>query len=365
MASLLAKAGRQLERILFARIAGRLSDGRRAHLDGLLETADGLSRFAEASRGSGAASVENALGAVERLESVRAVGLDSAILADAHPDIVERRRLRAGAEDAWDMRRHPDDTRCAPLCRYLVPRASELTDEPGDLLISIAHKISARAESGAIKKLVTEFRKAEGKAALLFKMAIAAESDPAAEHRAGNPSFSCRARREARRSYAQRYRRILPAILKTLAFRSSNRAWRPLLDAIDMLKERAGKKPRFLALGDAPLEGAARPRRRDIAIETGLGGRPRINRLSYEICVPQNLRERLRAKEIWIEGAAGCCDPDLDLPRDFEVRKEQYFQDLGQPPGSRPLRRASQGRCRAQVARRQDPDIAQATEGPG
>ena len=351
LASLVVKAERQLERILFARIAGRLSDTDRTHLDGLLVTTDGLSQFAEVSRSSGAASVENVLRTVERLESVRAVGLDSAILADVHPDIVERSRLRASTEDAWDMRRHPDDTRRALLCCYLIPRASELTDELGDLLISITHKISARAESKVIKELVTEFRKVEGKTTLLFKMAIAAESEPtgricdvifpvvgqetisdlAAEYRAENPSFSYRVHRKVRRSYAQHYRRILPVILKTLTFRSGNQAWRPLLDAIEMLKEHAGKKPRFLALGDVPLEGVVRPKWRDIVIESGPDGRPRINRLNYEICVLQNLRECLRTKEIWIEGAARYCDPDLDLPQDFEVRKEQYFQDLGQP----------------------------------
>ena len=337
LANLVAKAERQFERILFSRIARRLSDSRRAYLDGLIETTNGLSQFAEVSRSSGAASVENVLKTVERLEGVLAVGLDSAILADVHPDIVERYRLRAGTEDAWDMRRHPVDTRCALLCCYLVLRASELTDELGDLLISITHKISARAESKVIKEIVTEFRKVEGKTALLFKMAIAAESEPAGricdvifpvvgqqtisdlatEYRAENPSFSYRVHRKVRRSCSQHYRRILPVILKTLTFRSNNQTWRPLLDAIEALKEHTGKKPQFLALGDVPLEGVVRPKWRDIVIETGSDGQPRINRLNYEICVLQSLRECLRTKEIWIEGAARYCDPDLDLPQDF------------------------------------------------
>ena len=352
LANLAAKAERQFERILFSRIARRLSDSRRAYLDGLIETTNGLSQFAEVSRSSGAASVENVLKTVERLEGVRAVGLDSAILADVHPDIVERYRLRAGTEDAWDMRRHPVDARCALLCCYLVLRASELTDELGDLLISITHKISARAESKVIKEIVTEFRKVEGKTALLFKMAIAAESEPAGricdvifpvvgqqtisdlatEYRAENPSFSYRVHRKVRRSCSQHYRRILPVILKTLTFRSNNQTWRPLLDAIEALKEHTGKKPQFLALGDVPLEGVVRPKWRDIVIETGSDGQPRINRLNYEICVLQSLRECLRTKETWIEGAARYCDPDLDLPQDLEIRKEQHFQDLGQPP---------------------------------
>ncbi len=351
VANLVARAERLFERIVFARIAGRLVDDQRACLDALLETEDGFSPFAEVSRSSGAASVENVLKTVERLETVRALGLGNVILADVHPDFVERYRLRAGTEDAWDMRRHPETTRYALLCCFLIPREAELSDELGDLLISITHKISARAETKVIKELVAEYRKVEGKTALLFKMAIAANADPdgrvrdvifpavgqktisdlAAEYHAENPSFSYRVHRKVRRSYAQHYRRILPVILNTLTFRSSNRNWRPLLDAISVLTKEGDKKPQFYSLDEVPVKGVVRPKWNDVVVETGPDGRARINRLNYEICVLQSLRERLRTKEIWIEGARRYCDPDQDLPQDFDDRKELYFQELGQP----------------------------------
>ncbi|WP_282048184.1 DUF4158 domain-containing protein [Sulfitobacter mediterraneus] len=147
LSNLITKAARRFERNLFARIAGRLSGDHRARLDALLETGAGFSPFAEVSRNSGAASVENVLRTVTRLDTVCAVSLDQTILEDVHPDIIERFRLRAGTEDAWDMRRHPDETRYALLCCFLIPRTAELIDELGDLLISITHKISARAEA--------------------------------------------------------------------------------------------------------------------------------------------------------------------------------------------------------------------------
>lgn len=351
VANLVAKAERWFERVVFARVAGRLADDQRVRLDALLETMDGFSPFADVSRSSGAASVDNVLKTVERLETVRAVGLDSAILSDVHSDVVERFRLRAGTEDAWDMRRHPEATRYALLCCFLIPREAELIDELGDLLISITHKISARAESKVIKELVAEYRKVEGKTALLFKMAVAANADPdgrvrdvifpavsqktisdlAAEYHAEDPSYVSRVHHKVRRSYAQHYRRILPVILNTLTFRSNNQNRRPLLDAIAVLTRDTGKKPQFFPLDDVPMEGVIRPKWHDIVVETGPDGYPRINRLNYEICVLQSLRERLRTKEIWIEGARRYCNPDQDLPQDFDDRKEHYYQQLGQP----------------------------------
>jgi hypothetical protein len=60
-------------------------------------------------------------------------------------------------------------------------------------------------------------------------------------------------------------------------------------------------------------------------------GRARINRLTYEICVLQTLREKLRCKEIWVEGADRYCNPDDDLPQDFELRRADYYRTLGLP----------------------------------
>lgn len=351
VAAMVATAERQLEQALFAKIASRLSHDHRQRLDALVEAGDGVSEFAEVSRSSGAASVKNVLRAVQRLESVRAIGLDKAVLADVHPDLIERFGLRASTEDAWDIRRHPDATRYALLCCFLIPREAELTDELGDLLVNITHKISARAETKVIKELVNEFRKIEGKTALLFKMARAADkapngrvrdvifpvvshqiiSDLAAQADAEDPSFIYRVHRKVRRSYAQHYRRILPVILKTLTFQSNNQSWRPLLEAIAVLTKDTATKAQYFLAEDVPLKGVVKPKWRDIVIETGRNGDSRINRLNYEICVLQSLRETLRSKEIWIEGARRYCDPEQDLPQDFEDRKAQYFRDLDQP----------------------------------
>ena len=57
----------------------------------------------------------------------------------------------------------------------------------------------------------------------------------------------------------------------------------------------------------------------------------RLNVISYEICLLTQLRERIRAKEIWIVGADKYRNPDDDLPQDFEERRRAYFEGLGLP----------------------------------
>lgn len=56
-----------------------------------------------------------------------------------------------------------------------------------------------------------------------------------------------------------------------------------------------------------------------------------INRLYYEVAVLESLREKLRCKLIWIEGAYRYRNPDEDLPADWETCREACYLQLGLP----------------------------------
>ena len=51
----------------------------------------------------------------------------------------------------------------------------------------------------------------------------------------------------------------------------------------------------------------------------------------YEVVTFQALREHLRCKEIWIDGADRWRNPDDDLPRDFETRRTEHYASLRKP----------------------------------
>ncbi len=70
---------------------------------------------------------------------------------------------------------------------------------------------------------------------------------------------------------------------------------------------------------------------RDWVVHTNDEGEVKVNRINYEICVLQNLREQVRSKEIWVPGADKHRNPDEDLPQDFEEKRDHYYQLLNQP----------------------------------
>lgn len=56
-----------------------------------------------------------------------------------------------------------------------------------------------------------------------------------------------------------------------------------------------------------------------------------IERINYEIAVLQALRDRLRSREIWVVGANRYRNPEADLPTDFELKRQDYYQAIHQP----------------------------------
>jgi hypothetical protein len=47
--------------------------------------------------------------------------------------------------------------------------------------------------------------------------------------------------------------------------------------------------------------------------------------------VLEALREGLRCRELWVVGANKYRNPDDDLPKDFEEKRKEYYEALGQP----------------------------------
>lgn len=64
------------------------------------------------------------------------------------------------------------------------------------------------------------------------------------EAKAQDRVFNERVRTVLRASYSSYYRRMLPALLGALTFRSNNSAYRPVLDAIELLKRYATLRAR-------------------------------------------------------------------------------------------------------------------------
>lgn len=119
-----------------------------------------------------------------------------------------------------------------------------------------------------------------------------------------------------RSSYTNHYRRMLPPLLAVLRFRCNNTAYRPVMDALDLLARYAGVDGKTCrdAAERLPIEGVVpKAWREAVADENG-----RVERIPYELCVPLALRDALRRREIYVVGGNRWRNPEDDLPGDFD-----------------------------------------------
>ena len=282
----------------------------------------------------GRASLESAFAEIAKLARLRAVGLPEDLFEGVQPKVVRAYRRRAAAEPPSSLRAHPAPVRYALLAALCHERLREVTDGLVDLLIRIVHKIGARAERKVERAMVGDFRRVHGKQGMLVRVAeaslarpdgtvrevvfpVAAEktlAEVVREAKAQGAAFREQVQTRMRSSYVGYYRRLVPALLDALPFRSNNALHRPVLLAVDLVKAHAGDPRRFFGDGEeVPLAGVVPPAWTDAVVGEDGRGRRRVERAAYELCALESLREALRSKEVWVVGADRYRNPDEDL----------------------------------------------------
>ena len=291
----------------------------------------------------GAAALESVLLAARKVAFVDGLDLPFDALDRVEPGWIAQLARQVEGETASEMRRHAAQMRHGLLVVYLMHRRSQLIDGLIDLLLEVVHRLGTRSRRRVIQGIAADIGAVHGKERLLVDIATAALEHPGGriedvifpivgagklravieEHRAKG-TLDTRIQQTMRASYASHYRRMLPPLLDALRFQSNNAMWHPILTVLDLIVRWAASGRRVVAEEEIPS--AIIPAKWRKAV---IDDADRVNVVSLELCVLTQLRERIRAKEIWVEGADRYRNPDKDLPGDFAERRDVYYADLG------------------------------------
>ncbi|WJE55615.1 Tn3 family transposase (plasmid) [Bacillus cereus] len=349
---------RQYEEHISRSIFTQLSEHSKSQLDAFIRTWSQIEQleedqtilsFRELVSDPGRIGLDSLLQEIEKLRIVRDIQLPSDLFSGVPPKMIRTYRQRAVSEDIRELRRHPDPIRYTLLAAFFWCRGREITDNLVELIIQIVHRIGARAERKVEKEFLRDFRKVSGKTNVLFRMAEKAVEQPdgiirdvlfpvvgedtlkgiVKEMKHTGPAYRQKVHTVMRSFYGTHYRRMVPALLDILEFRSNNDVHRPVIDAIDLLKQyKLTNQYTYNEADYIPIEGVVKPAWIDTVIDKETN---RINRMNYEICVLQALRDRLRCKEVWVVGANRYRNPEEDLPEDFEQNREKHYEALRKP----------------------------------
>ncbi|MFI8952197.1 Tn3 family transposase [Streptomyces sp. NPDC053750] len=145
---------------------------------------------------------------------------------------------------------------------------------------------------------------------------------------------------------------MLSPLLNALDLKCNNTAYRPVMDAIDLLKryldQPIAKEGAFFDEAEKiSLAGVVREEWRKAVVDE----RGRVERIPYELCVLVALRDALRRREIWVPGANRWRNPEDDLPPDFEDNRDVHYDAIRQPQDPEKFIGALQKRLREALTR--------------
>lgn len=302
--------------------------------------------------GAGEAKITNLKKVADRLKLLQQVGLPDDLFAEIPLRFLRQYQQQVAVESISHLqRRHESPQAYALLAAFCWVRQREITDQMVELFLQVLNNTRLRAQKQIERELLGDYVRVDGKQRLLFRLAEAMWGHPdgvireilyplVGEERLqalveeaktkGTYHQSIQTRISA--SYTHHYRQMLPLLLEVLTFRSNNEQYQPLIEAIEVVAAYLEEKDPFYPVDqEVPMDDVIQKQWQSWIYQKDKQGQRRIRRVRYELCVLQSLRDKLRCKEIWVEGADRYRNPDEDVPTDFSAKRKEYYEALTLP----------------------------------
>ncbi len=349
MARIILDATNAFECRLFENLQTSLSTEDEAQLNGLLlPYKEGLSYLGWINKEINNPSLDSILKLMEQLSILNRFNFDIATI-----QAIPRKRIVHYSQaftrlNPSDLKQMTDNKRCAHSFMYCHTRKEEIIDKTIDMFNRIIRNVIHKSEKRVVRKLINDVKKVYGKDTILFNIAEICLEQPDGtirdkifpiigqdklkniidEYKKKGPKYQSLLHQQIRSSYASHYRRMIQPLLENVVFRSNNSEYQPILDALALIKKYFdSNKINFPDDEDVPID--CLPDKWKKRIVDPVSGK--IKRICYEVYILKKLADRIRCREIWIEGSFKHRNPDEDLPSNFEENKAAYFDDLSLP----------------------------------
>ena len=308
----------QARREVHRRLTDGLSAEQRRKLDELTESREDTSqsRLVWLRQMPEAAKPAAMLGLIERLDHLRKIGIETARGHRIHQARLTRLAHEAGRTTAQHIADYERQRRHATLVAVTLDLSVGLTDQAINVFDRLIGAIFQKAEKRHARAFQADGRAINEKVCLYATIGtalIAAKNEnldafeaigvvipwerflsTVAEAKALSRSEEFDPFQKLGEHYAG-VRRWAPEFLEALTFQGVS-AVAPLLDAIEVLRDM--NRTAASSLPESAPTAFIRPRWARHVLADGV-----INRRNYELCVLSELRDRLRAGDIWVTGS--------------------------------------------------------------
>jgi TnpA family transposase len=358
----------QFEQQLFESICTKLTDVTKSQMDELLvddsenndnsETDDSEAndkskiKFKHIKIDIPGVKLKNVSQAIQKINCLKRLLLPENLLSSFSTKLIKKYYARVMAERPSGMREHVPHTRYATFSIFSYFRSQLLTDSLADLLMKLTQKIKTKSESFIDKKILSEVKCVNGKFDILYKLSISALEHPTGiiqekiypevgqetlsslvkELHFKGKWYQTQVHMKMHSLYSHAHRKTLLTLLKSLLLKTNLNDSKPLLEAINVIKHNSDSSHEFYSNDiNVPIKNVVPEEWKSLVVIKLEGDVRKINKINYEISVLQELKKQLDCKMIWIEGAFRYRNPDHDLPKDFDEKREYYYGLLGLP----------------------------------
>lgn len=331
-------------RLVYEALTAPLSEYHRRALDDMLVVREGTkaSRLTWLRQPPGAPNAKHVLAHIERLKAIRDLGLPDGLERAVHQNRLLKLAREGGQMTAQHLRDLESNRRYATLLTLILDTRATLIDEIIDLHVRIIGALFNRAKRHHAQRFQQSGKAINDKVRLYSRIGRAlleakqTGSDPFAAIEAIMPwevfSESVTEAEKLAQPEAFDYlslvgegfnqlRRYTPALLEALSMKAVPAA-RDVLEAVEVLKGMNERQARKVP-DDAPTSFVRQ--RWENLVHTPDG----LDRRFYEMCVLSELKNALRAGDIWVQGSRQFKDFEEYLlpPSRFAAQREQ--KELG------------------------------------
>jgi TnpA family transposase len=339
----------QYEANLFNDIATKLTSQTREDLDALFTIENNETRFAFIKRCPSGLSLKTILQEADKLSFLKAMVIPE-VIKNLHQKTLAYYYRQITTKYPSAIKTMPEETRYALLAIFAWSRKRQILDNMAELLIRLIKKMMDAGETKLKKELsqVIEIKKSCSTKELLNTLisTILLNEDKvikeaiypifpkaqleAIKNNEQTISYEYLVHTRAKGSYVHHYRRLLVPILELMEFHTNDPRYESVVEALGIIKEKKDNESTYFPEEyDIPLT-AIQKSHHSLVLKKE-ESEERVSRVDYEICLLRNLRKKLRIKEVWIADSKDYCNPDEDLPQDFETKRNYYYHFLKQP----------------------------------
>lgn len=363
----IASAVAHIEVDIFTKISAALPDNTIRSIDALLDNDDNDPAITGETINDNPAVIElwqlkkdlsgcklkNVQKGISKLLVLRDIILPHDLLVSYDRKLLHRYYLRVMASVPSNVKEYVPATRYTLMAAFCYIRCQIFTDSLADLLLQLIHRMRNSAETFVNKEILSEVTRINGKFDILHSLASVAVTNPdgiikdkiypkvneetlnalVIELKSKGRWYQFKVQSKIKSLYSHGARNTLLTLLDVFTFCSHDKAGKQLLLALKFIMDNREITDQYYPNSAiVPVDDVLPSQWRDAVLEQcPETSSVKINRFNYEVAVLEELHKQLSCKLVWIIGSYRYRDPEEDLPKDFEERKEYYYDLLGLP----------------------------------